>query len=129
MRAMKNITTRAAVGTLGNCYRQLLHALLYLGHPCPRLRCPTSGIHALVCAVALCLPLAGQHVRQPLPPAAPELRPGLGEHHCPISTANAEAQVYFDRGIRLLCGFSHGEAARYFRRAAELDPSAPMPHW
>src|SRR5688572_32003870 len=28
--------------------RQLLPALLYLGHPCPRLRCCTSGFHVRV---------------------------------------------------------------------------------
>ena len=64
-----------------------------------------------------------------LPPAATELHPGLGDYHFPITTANADAQVYFDHGIRLLYGFNHDEAARYFRRAAELDPQAPMPYW
>jgi tetratricopeptide (TPR) repeat protein len=29
----------------------------------------------------------------------------------------------------LLYGFNHDEAARYFRRAAELDPRASMPYW
>ena len=64
-----------------------------------------------------------------MPPAATELHPGLGDYHFPITTANADAQVYFDQGIRLLYGFNHDEAARYFRRAAELDPQAPMPYW
>ncbi|HET7607939.1 MAG TPA: hypothetical protein VFL84_04620, partial [Gammaproteobacteria bacterium] len=63
------------------------------------------------------------------PPAATELHPGLGDYHFPITTAMPEAQVYFDHGIRLLYGFNHDEAARYFRRAAELDPQAPMPYW
>ncbi len=88
---------------------------------------------ALVGAAALCIgsTTAAQHDghQQALPPAATELHPGLGDHHLPITTANAEAQVYFDHGIRLLYGFNHDEAARYFRRAAELDPSAPMPYW
>jgi tetratricopeptide (TPR) repeat protein len=75
-------------------------------------------------------PIIAQHAaHQPLPPAATELHPGLGDYHFPITTANPEAQVYFDHGIRLLYGFNHDEAARYFRRAAELDPQAPMPHW
>ncbi|HVJ31289.1 MAG TPA: hypothetical protein VNA66_13330, partial [Gammaproteobacteria bacterium] len=127
---MKTITTRAAVLTgLGNRSRQLLRALLYLGHPCPRLRCSTSGIHALLCGLAFSWPLAAQHAHQPLPPAATELHPGLGDYHFPITTTNAEAQVYFDNGIRLLYGFNHDEAARYFRRAAELDAQAPMPYW
>jgi tetratricopeptide (TPR) repeat protein len=64
-----------------------------------------------------------------LPAAATEPYPGLGNHHFPISTTSAEAQSYFDQGIGLLYGFNHDEAARYFRRAAELDPQAPMPYW
>jgi len=80
-------------------------------------------------ALAFSLPVAAQHAHQPLPPAATELHPGLGDYHFPITTANAEAQVYFDHGIRLLYGFNHDEAARYFRRAAELDSQAPMPYW
>jgi tetratricopeptide (TPR) repeat protein len=64
-----------------------------------------------------------------LPAAATELHPGLGIYRFPITTAMPEAQVYFDQGIALLYGFNHDEAARYFRRAAELDPSAAMPYW
>jgi hypothetical protein len=82
-----------------------------------------------ICGLALSWPLAAQHAHQPLPRAATELHPGLGDYHFPITTANADAQVYFDHGIRLLYGFNHDEAARYFRRAAELDPQAPMPYW
>jgi tetratricopeptide (TPR) repeat protein len=82
-----------------------------------------------LCALASSLPVAAQHAHQALPPAATELHPGLGDYHFPITTTNAEAQVYFDNGIRLLYGFNHDEAARYFRRAAELDPQAPMPYW
>src|SRR5688500_14164831 len=84
------------------------------------------GFAALVSS----LPVASQHAhRAPLPPAATELHPGLGDYHFPVTTASPDAQVYFDQGIRLLYGFNHDEAARYFRRAAELDPQAPMPHW
>ena len=58
-----------------------------------------------------------------------ELYPGLGNYHHPITTKNPEAQTYFDQGLTLLYGFNHDEAARYFRRAAELDPEAAMPYW
>jgi tetratricopeptide (TPR) repeat protein len=85
-----------------------------------------AGLAALVSALSA----AAQHAHQaPLPPAATELHPGLGDYHFPITTASPDAQVYFDHGIRLLYGFNHDEAARYFRRAAELDPQAPMPYW
>jgi tetratricopeptide (TPR) repeat protein len=70
-----------------------------------------------------------QHEHAALPAAATELHPGLGDYHFAITTTNAEAQTYFDQGIRLLYGFNHDEAARYFRRAAELDPQAAMPYW
>jgi len=58
-----------------------------------------------------------------------ELYPGLGNYHHPITTKNPEAQTYFNQGLTLLYGFNHAEAARYFRRAAQLDPEAAMPYW
>ncbi len=58
-----------------------------------------------------------------------ELHPGLGNYHHSITTKNPEAQRYFAQGLNLLYGFNHAEAARYFRRAAELDPEAAMPYW
>jgi len=61
--------------------------------------------------------------------APPEIAAGMGGHHHPITTKNPEAQKYFDQGLAFLYGFNHDEAARYFRRAAELDPAAPMPYW
>ena len=35
----------------------------------------------------------------------------------------------FDQGLAQAFGFHHEAAIRSFERAAELDPSAPMPHW
>jgi len=61
-------------------------------------------------------------------PAA-DLHPGLGNYHHPITTKSREAQTYFDQGLTLLYGFNHDEAARYFQRAAALDPDAAMPYW
>jgi tetratricopeptide (TPR) repeat protein len=66
---------------------------------------------------------------EPTNPQAPRLMPGMGSHHHAIVTASAEAQQYFDQGVALVFGFNHEEAVRSFRRAAELDPKAPMPHW
>jgi tetratricopeptide (TPR) repeat protein len=57
------------------------------------------------------------------------LMAGLGRLHHPIATRNAEAQQFFDQGLTLVYGFNHDEAVRAFRRAAELDPLSPMPHW
>jgi len=60
---------------------------------------------------------------------APPLFEGLGIHHHPIATSSPDAQRYFDQGLTLVYAFNHDEAARSFRRAAELDPKAAMPHW
>jgi hypothetical protein len=57
------------------------------------------------------------------------LLPGMGNHHHAIATTSAAAQQYFDQGVNLVFGFNHEEAARSFKRAAELDPKAAMPHW
>ncbi|HKB09949.1 MAG TPA: hypothetical protein VKD69_04815 [Vicinamibacterales bacterium] len=60
-------------------------------------------------------------------PAA--LMPALGRLHHPIATASAEAQKFFDQGLTFVYAFNHDEAIKSFRRAAELDPASPMPHW
>jgi tetratricopeptide (TPR) repeat protein len=57
------------------------------------------------------------------------LMPGLGNLHHPVSTTNPEAQQFFDQGLRLVYAFNHEEAARSFRRAAELDPKLAMAWW
>jgi tetratricopeptide (TPR) repeat protein len=59
----------------------------------------------------------------------PVLMPGLGQHHHKISTKNPEAQRFFDQGLTLVFAFNHEEAARAFRRAAELDPQSAMAFW
>ena len=74
-------------------------------------------------------PATGQHPHGNGTPKAVELHPGLGNYHHPITTKSAEAQTFFDQGLTLLYAFNHDEAARYFHRAAELDPEAAMPYW
>lgn len=54
---------------------------------------------------------------------------GLGDVHHPIHTKVLDAQQFFDQGLALIYAFNHEEAARSFRRAAELDPASPMPYW
>ncbi|HEX8635924.1 MAG TPA: hypothetical protein VF703_17385 [Pyrinomonadaceae bacterium] len=72
---------------------------------------------------------AQHHANTPAGTGAVTLWRGLGSHHHPISTANAEAQRFFDQGLVLVYAFNHEEAARSFRRAAELDPQAAMAYW
>ncbi len=73
--------------------------------------------------------VAAQGAVQMNTPRPVELLPGLGNHYHPISTKNPEAQKFFDQGLALVYGFNFAEAARSFRRAAELDPLAAMPWW
>src|SRR5215510_15707361 len=54
---------------------------------------------------------------------------GLSDLHHPVSTSNAEAQKFFDQGLRLIFAFNHEEATSSFRRAAELDPKMAMAYW
>src|ERR671935_1305403 len=85
---------------------------------------------AAVFFVALCIaPASAQHQHGSGTTKALGLYPGLGNYHHPITTKNSEAQTYFNQGLTLLYGFNHDEAARYFQRAAELDPEAAMPYW
>jgi tetratricopeptide (TPR) repeat protein len=54
---------------------------------------------------------------------------GLGDLHHPVSTKNAQAQEFFDQGLRLIYAFNHDEATRSFQRAAELDPKLAIAYW
>lgn len=65
-----------------------------------------------------------------LPPYdAPEDDLQVGTASFPITTTRPEAQEAFNHGIALLHLFWTVEAERSFRRAASLDPEAPMPYW
>ncbi|MBZ5656700.1 MAG: hypothetical protein LAO56_15645 [Acidobacteriia bacterium] len=84
---------------------------------------------AAVCAV-VCLGIctfAQNHAMEAPKPVT--LMTGLGDLHHPVSTKNAEAQQFFDQGLRLIYAFNHDEAARSFQRASELDPKLAMAYW
>src|SRR6266481_1782232 len=57
------------------------------------------------------------------------LMPGYGDLHHSVSTDNAQAQQFFDQGLRQIYAFNHDEAARSFQRAADLDPKLAMAYW
>jgi tetratricopeptide (TPR) repeat protein len=63
------------------------------------------------------------------PDSLPPLRDDLGDHHHPVSTEAADAQAYFDQGLRLAYAFQHDEAVRSFRAATRLDPGCAMCWW
>ena len=82
-------------------------------------------IAAAVVLLAACAGWA-QEAASPKPAT---LMQGLSSLHHPVSTTNSEAQQFFDQGLRLVYAFNHEEAARSFRRAAELDPKLAMAWW
>ncbi|PYT94282.1 MAG: hypothetical protein DMG36_05325 [Acidobacteria bacterium] len=57
------------------------------------------------------------------------LMTGYGNWHHPVSTKNAQAQAFFDQGLRQIYAFNHAEAMRSFQRAGELDPKMAMAFW
>ncbi len=86
----------------------------------------------LALALALCMPAFSQEHPEHVGPAKAKsatLMTGYGTWHHPVSTKNAQAQAFFDQGLRLIYSFNHDEAARSFHRAAELDPKLAMAYW
>src|SRR5262245_3938038 len=78
------------------------------------------------------VPAAEMKPAMPAPAFAesdPPLWDGLGSVTYKISTSSAEAQAYFDQGLRLAYAFNHGEAQRAFRKAQKLDSSCAMCFW
>jgi tetratricopeptide (TPR) repeat protein len=82
-----------------------------------------------LCVLTTCiLTVAQDHAaHQPAKPAV--LMSGYGNLHHPVSTSNAQAQQFFDQGLRQIYAFNHDEAARSFQRAAELDPKLAVAYW
>ena len=57
------------------------------------------------------------------------LIPGGGTYSRPIATNSADAQAFFDQGIRMAWSFYFPESIASYQEAARLDPDSPMPHW
>jgi tetratricopeptide (TPR) repeat protein len=53
----------------------------------------------------------------------------LGTYRRQTSTASAEAQEWFDRGLIWAYGFNHEESVRCFRRATVADPGFALAYW
>ncbi|HUK86128.1 MAG TPA: hypothetical protein VLT85_00560 [Terriglobales bacterium] len=85
----------------------------------------------LACALlvlSLCAWTAAQH--HPAAGSHPvTMMTGYGNLHHPVTTSSAEAQQFFDQGLRQIYAFNHDEAARSFQHAAELDPRMAMAYW
>ncbi len=85
----------------------------------------------VLCGVLLCLGASAQdHTMHDHDKERPvTLVEGIGDAHHPVSTHNAQAQEFFDQGLRFIYAFNHDEAARSFQQAAELDPKLAMAYW
>src|SRR5687767_14944111 len=59
---------------------------------------------------------------------APRLQ-NLGKYTFPVSTRNAQAQLFINQGLNLSYAFNHAESGRAFREAARLDPALAMAYW
>lgn len=53
----------------------------------------------------------------------------LGTHSRPVTTASADAQRWFDRGLVWCYGYNHEEAIACFEKAVEADPGCAMAQW
>ena len=84
----------------------------------------------LLCGLAAAQTPSPAHQHSaPAKPKPATLMTGLGDLHHPVSTSNAQAQRFFDQGLRLIYAFNHDEAARSFQRAADIDPKLAMAYW
>src|SRR6476469_865854 len=69
-----------------------------------------------------------QQTVSPTGAIAPRLQK-LGVHTFPVSTRNAQAQLFMNQGLNLSYAFNHAEAGRAYREAARLDPNLAMAYW
>ena len=69
-----------------------------------------------------------QQGTSPTGAVAPRLQK-LGTHKFPVSTKNAQAQLFINQGLNLSYAFNHAEAGRAYREAARLDPNLAIAFW
>ncbi|PCI80615.1 MAG: hypothetical protein COB20_03015 [SAR86 cluster bacterium] len=55
--------------------------------------------------------------------------PGGGTYSRPITTDSAQAQAFYDQGLRMAWSFYFPESIASYQEAARLDPDSPMPHF
>lgn len=92
-----------------------------------------AAIGLLVLALGAGYACTSPRPQDPPPaPAAPvgaTLLEGLGDYKREITTAEPQAQRWFDQGLMLSYGFNHDAAERSFLKAVEADPSCAMCWW
>ena len=65
----------------------------------------------------------------PQPPLSKRRWDGLSSLTYKITTTSAEAQAFFDQGLRLVYAFNPGEAIASFRAGSAADPNCAMCFW
>src|SRR6267154_1109998 len=109
------------------CYNPQSHFTV-----CRRLPMHRHFVTLLALVLTLSTPAFAQEHPDHAAPSKPKpaaLMTGYGNWHHPVSTKNAQAQAFFDQGLRLIYAFNHDEAMRSFQRAAGLDPKLAMAYW
>src|SRR6266571_719608 len=71
---------------------------------------------------------AQQSQPSPTGALAPRLQ-NLGKHRFPVTTKNAQAQLFMSQGLNLSYAFNHAEAGRAYREAERLDPNLAIAYW
>ena len=71
---------------------------------------------------------AQQSQPSPTGALAPRLQ-NLGKHRFPVTTKNAQAQLFMNQGLNLSYAFNHAEAGRAYREAERLDPNLAIAYW
>ena len=75
------------------------------------------------------LAMAAALIAQGQSPAGIRLYDGLGKVNFPITTANPQAQRYFNQGMAFAYGFNHAAAIASFKEAQRLDSDCAMCWW
>jgi hypothetical protein len=66
---------------------------------------------------------------QAKPSSSIDYQYNLGAFHHKVTTKNAKAQLWFDRGLIWCYAFHHEESARCFERAIKEDSTCAMAYW
>lgn len=80
-------------------------------------------------AVALSLALATSAFARHRGKTSPDTTKDISVTHHRVSTTNAQAQQFFDKGLALVYAFNHDAAREAFEHAATLDPKLAMAWW
>jgi tetratricopeptide (TPR) repeat protein len=88
----------------------------------------------LALALLAAAPLSAQHDGHASAAPADSARPALltealGSFTWPVSTRSAEAQAYFDQGVKLMYAYALAYARPSFAAARQIDPGCAMCWW